>query len=179
MPLSSCSCPIGICTATQRFESCARSCSSDGEEVRALAVEHVHEDERARVRAARCGPTGASVCTSTPFDAVHHEQRALDDAQRGESVRLEPRVAGRVDQVDLPVLPLDVAERRRQRHLPLLLVLVPVGDRRALLDRAEAVRRAALEEQRLDEDVFPAPRWPTTATFRILLGSGPGHEVRV
>ena len=51
----------------------------------------------------------------------------------------------------LRLLPLEVAERVRDRHLALLLVLVPVGDRGALLDDAEPVRRAGLEEHRLDE----------------------------
>ena len=48
-----------------------------------------------------------------------------------------------------------MADRGRERHLP-LLVLVPVGDRRGALDRAQAVGRAGLEEHRLDE-VFPVP----------------------
>ena len=69
----------------------------------------------------------------------------------------EARVAGRVDQVDLAALPLEVAERRGERHLPALLVLVPVGGGRALLDRAEPVDRAGLEEHRLDERGLPRP----------------------
>jgi len=74
-----------------------------------------------------------------------------DDVQRCNRVALEARLAGRVDQVDLPLVPLEVAERVRDGHLALLLVLVPVGDRGALLDDAEPVRRAGLEEHRLDE----------------------------
>src|SRR5205823_8291016 len=63
----------------------------------------------------------------------------------------EARIARRVDQVDLPVLPLEVHERAGEGHLPLLLVLVPVGGGRAGLDRPEPVRDASLEEHRLDE----------------------------
>src|SRR6185295_16065099 len=75
----------------------------------------------------------------------------FDDAESAAGLALEARVAGDVDEVELPVLPLRVRERERDRHPPLLLVVVPVGDSRSRLDRAEAVRLARLEEQRLDE----------------------------
>jgi hypothetical protein len=70
---------------------------------------------------------------------------------------LKAGVAGDVDQVHLPTLPVDVADRCRQGHSPLLLVLFPVGDGGALLDRAEAVRLAGLEEQRLGERRLSRP----------------------
>src|SRR6185436_15133602 len=44
-----------------------------------------------------------------------------------------------------------------QRHLALLLVLVPVGDGRSLLDRTEPVGRAGLEEHGFDEGRFACP----------------------
>ena len=81
----------------------------------------------------------------------HGHDRALDHAKRCVGVGLEAGVARRVDDVDLAVVPLEALERPRQRHLPFVLVVVPVGDRRALLHRAEAVRLAGLEEHRLDE----------------------------
>src|SRR5262249_26003166 len=61
------------------------------------------------------------------------------------------------DQVDLAFLPLQVELRARERHAASVLVVVPVGDRRSLLDRAEAVRRAGLEEQRLHQRGLPDP----------------------
>ena len=63
----------------------------------------------------------------------------------------KPASPGVSTRLILRLLPVEVAERGRERHLPLLLVLVPVRDRRARLDRAEPVDRAGLEEQRLDE----------------------------
>ena len=77
--------------------------------------------------------------------------------KRGDRVALEAGVAGRVDQVDLAALPLDVASGGRERHLAPLLVLVPVGDGGAGLDRPEPVDRPGLEEQRLDERGLPRP----------------------
>src|SRR3712207_6997314 len=52
-------------------------------------------------------------------------------------------------------LPLEVAQTGGERHLPLVLLLVPVGDRRRLLDGAQPVGGAGLEEHRLDERRLP------------------------
>ena len=150
MPVSSCSAPIGMCTATQFARQLRAHRLERPEEVGPLAVEHVHDDDAGDVPvlAAVPGPPRADL---DAHHAADDDQLALDDAQRGDRVALEAGVARRVDQVDLPLLPLAVAERGRQRHLPPVLVLVPVGDGRPLLDRAEPVDRAGLEEQRLDE----------------------------
>ena len=120
------------------------------EEVGALAVEHVHEDEarEPELLGALPHPAGADLDAHHPAD---DDERALDHAQRRPRLALEARVARNVDQVQLPSLPVGVRERERDRHLPALLVVVPVGDRRARVDRAEAVQLTGLEEHRLDE----------------------------
>ncbi len=120
------------------------------EEVGALAVEHVDEEH-----------TGDPELLGPPPDPrradldAHHaaqdDERALDDAERAASLALEARVARDVDQVELPLLPVGVRERERDRHHAPLLVVVPVGDGRPLFDRAEPVRLPRLEQQRLDE----------------------------
>ena len=92
-----------------------------------------------------------AVPTSTPMTRGDGHERSLDDPGGAAQLALEARVAGDVDEVDLPLLPLGVLERHRDRELPLVLVLVRVGDRRPRLDRAEPVDRARLEEERLDE----------------------------
>ena len=120
------------------------------EEVRAFAVEHVHEDDACKPEVFRAVPVARGLHLDA-HDAADRDERALDDVQRGDRVTLEARLAGRVDEVDLAALPLDVRERVRDRHLALLLVLVPVGDRRSLLDDAQPIRRTRLEEHRLDE----------------------------
>ena len=120
------------------------------EEVRALAIEHVHEDDAGEPEVFRALPVAGGLHLDA-HDAADGDERALDDVQRGDRVALEARLAGRVDEVDLAALPLEVGERVGDRHLALLLVLVPVGDRRPLLDDAQPVRRAGLEEHRLDE----------------------------
>jgi hypothetical protein len=119
-------------------------------EVGALAVEHVHEEDAREAELLGAAPHPAGLHLDA-HDTAEHDQGALDDAQRRDRVALEAGVPGRVDQVHLEPVALEVAERRRERHLPALLVLVPVGHRRSGLDRSEPVRRLRLEEHRLDE----------------------------
>ena len=72
----------------------------DAEEVGALAVEHVHEHDAREAEVGRALPEPRRA----DLDAHHaagDEERALDDAQRGDRVALEAGVAGRVDEVDL------------------------------------------------------------------------------
>src|SRR5579862_6869407 len=76
----------------------------DAVEVGALAVEHVHEDDAGKLQLLGAAPDAARV----HLDAHHagdHDERALDDAEAGDRVGLESRVARRVDEVDLAALP--------------------------------------------------------------------------
>ena len=120
------------------------------EEVGSLAVEHVDEEEASdpELLGPLPDPRGADL---DAHHAAEDDERALDDPERRPSLSLEARIARNVDQVELPLLPLCVRERERDRHLPLLLIVVPVGRRRSRIDRPEPVRLAGLEEQRLDE----------------------------
>ncbi len=120
------------------------------EEVGALAVEHVDEEDARKLLLLGALPDSRGVDLD-PHHAAEHDDDSLDDTQRRECVGLEAGVAGRVDEVDLAVLPLEVAQRPRQRHAAPLLVLVPVRDRRPLLDAAEPVRLPRLEQEGLDE----------------------------
>ena len=98
------------------------------EEVGALAVEHVHEDHPREVELGGALPQARR----RDLDAHHgvdDEDGRLADAQRAERVGDEAGLTGRVDQVDLAVVPLERAEVRADRHLPRLLVGVGVRDR--------------------------------------------------
>ena len=123
-------------------------------EVGALAVEHVDEDDAWEVELVGALPDARRLDLDA-HDGARDDERALDHAQCSDRVAAEARVARGVDQVDLAALPLAVAERGGQRHLPALLVLVPVGGRRPLLDGAEPIDRAGLEQHRLDERGLP------------------------
>ncbi len=120
------------------------------EEVGALAVEHVHEDEagEALVRGALPEALGVDLDAG---DGVHDDHGRVDDPERGQRVGDEARVARRVDQVDLAVVKVDRGDRRVDRHLALLLVRLVVADRRPLDDRAQAVDLPGLEQDRLGE----------------------------
>src|SRR5947209_1451754 len=150
----------------------------DAVEVGALAVEHVDEDDARELVLLGALPDAARVDLH-PHDAAEHDDDALDDSQRRVRVGLEAGVAGSVDEVDLAVVPLEVAERARQRHDALLLVLVPVGNGRALLDRPEPVRLSRLEEQRLDERGFPDAAMSCDGDVPDLGRLGGSHTGRV
>ena len=90
-------------------------------------------------------------------DGVDDEDGGLADAQRAEGVGHEARLARRVEEVDLAVLPLEGAQRCRDGHLPRLLVGLGVGRRGAVLDGAEPVEGAGLEQERLVQRRLPAP----------------------
>ena len=126
------------------------------EEVGPLAVEHVDE-EKARDPELLGPLPDARRADLDAHHAAEDDEGALDDPERGASLALKARIARDVDQIQLALLPLRVRERERDRHLPQLLVVVPVGDRRARVDRAEPVRLTGLEEQRLDERRLARP----------------------
>ena len=137
MPVSSCSEPIGMCTATHFVDSCVAQRLERSEEVGALAVEHVHEDDACEAELVG-EPPRARRSDLDPHHGRHRHERALDDARSAAELALEGRVARNVDEVHLPVLPRRVLERHRDRELPLVLVLVRVGDGRAGLDGRRA-----------------------------------------
>ena len=105
-----------------------------------------------------------------PHHRAHREERAFDDAQRGDGVALEARVTRRVDQVDLAPLPLERGQRGRDRHLPLLLVLVGVRDRGPVGHGAQPVGHAGLEQQRLVQRGLARPPMPDEGDVPDLVG---------
>ena len=90
-----------------------------------------------------------SVLTSTPVTPLTTTTAA--SATRSAAIASATKLGspGRVDQVDLAPAVLEAGERGVDRHRPLLLVGLVVGDRRAVGDRAEPVDRAGLEQHRL------------------------------
>ncbi len=126
------------------------------EEVGALTVEHVHEDDAGELVLVGAPPDAGRVDLDA-HDRADDDEGALDDTERGIRVGLKAGVTRAVDEVDLTVVPLEVQQSTGERHLPLVLVVVPVGDGRALLDRAQPVRLSRLEEQCLDERGLPDP----------------------
>ena len=145
------------------------------EEARALTVEHVHEEDAGEAELVRALPDAARVHLHT-HDAAQDDQRALDDAHRRDRVPLKARVARSVDQVDLAVLPVRMRHGGGQGHTALVLVVVPVGHRRASLDRAEPVHGTALEEHRLDERGLSGAAMAGDDDISDLGGVGYGHS---
>ena len=126
------------------------------EEVGPLAVEHVHVDEAGDAELLRALPQPLRADLDAEH-AVDDEHGRLADPQRAERVGDERRLAGRVDEVDLHVPPLERRERGGDRHPARLLVLVGVRDRRTVGHRAESGGRAGLVQEGLVQRRLPAP----------------------
>ena len=173
IPVSSCSAPIGMCTATHFVESWFRSASSVRKKSARSRSSMFTKTTRARPSSsaslqARDVPTStpmtAETVTSAPSTTrAAHRSSPWNAGSPGTSIRLTFRSCH-----------VGVLERHRDRELALVLVLVRVGDRRARLDRAEAVDRARLEEERLDERRLSRPAVADDGDVADLCGLGHG-----
>ena len=175
-PCSSCSEPIGISVATTCWPNAAFSESSARKKSarsRSSMFTKMRRDE-AELLGALPEAVGAHL---DAHHAVHHEHRALADPQRGQGVGHEARLARRVDEVDLAVLPPEGGEARGDRHLARLLVGRGVGHRGAVGHRAQAVDRARLEQQGLVQRGLAAPpvahQSHVADPLRTFVASGP------
>ena len=147
-PRTSCSEPIGISVATTWLPKALCSDSRARKKSARSRSSMLTKTRRARPSSsARC--QRRSVWTSTPMTRVDDHDRSVGDAERGDRVGDEARVAGRVDQVDLAAVVLERGDGGADRHLALLLVRFEVGGRRPILDPPEAVDDPGLEQQRL------------------------------
>ena len=134
-------------------------------EVGALAVEQVDVHEARHVALGGAAPEAVG----RDLDARHAARPRRRRPPRPAAHRAHHpgrRIAGRVDDVQPPVVPLGVREGRGDRERAPLLVLVVVGDRRA---STTVPRRSSrrLNSSDSTSDVFPDPRCPRTATLRI------------
>ena len=82
-----------------------------------------------------------------PDGAETVDDHVLDGGQGAQGVADEVGVAGRVDQVDLLALPLEVEQVAVDGEVPAFLLVVDVGDAGPVVDRASPVGGAGGEEQ--------------------------------
>ena len=87
------------------------------------------------------------VLTSMPVGAADGQHDVLDGGQGAEGVADEVGVAGRVDQVDLLAVQLEVEQVAVDGEVAAFLLVVDVGDAGAVVDRAAAIGGAGGEEQ--------------------------------
>ena len=115
-------------------------------EAGALAIEPVEHDEPRQAELVGRLPRPSRSAPSTPATASTTTSGGVGDVQRRARVAEEVADARRVDQVDLLLVPLGVGEAGRQRVLAGDLLLVEIGDGRAVVDLAEAVDHAGVGE---------------------------------
>ncbi len=114
-------------------------------EVSAGAVHLVDEGDARHLVAIGLTPHGLGLGLHAA-DRTEHRDRAIEDAQRALHFDGEVDVAGRVDDVDGPTLPLALGRRRRDRDAALLLLLHEVHGGSAVVNLADLVE-AACEKQ--------------------------------
>src|SRR5919204_202794 len=170
IPVSSCSLPIGSCTATQRLESCPRSCSS--------ARKKSARSRSSMFTSTRRGSSSCSarshprlVCTSTPITAL--TTTSAPSTTRSAATVSPPKPASPGVSIRLILRP---CHSRWQRE-----AVRDIRRRCSSSSQSEVVVPCSTAPSRLiapawksiasTSEVLPVPRWPTTATFRIFPGS--------
>ena len=178
IPSSSCSWPIGICTATQRSESWERSCSSVAKKSARSRSSIVTKTTRQRPSASERSHRRV-VCTSTPLTPLTANSAPSTTRSEASVSAWKPGSPG-------------VSTRLIFRSCHCAWHTEADRDicrRCSSSSQSETVEEPSTDPRRLvapawksiasTSEVFPVPRWPTTATFRILLGSNCGTGWRV
>ena len=114
-------------------------------EAGAVAIEPVDDDE-ARHRQLVGRRPDLFGLHHDAADGVDDDHRGVGDVQRRARVGEEIAHAGRVDQIDLLLVPFGVGDARRERVLARDLFFVEVGHRRAVVDLPEAIDHAGIAE---------------------------------
>ena len=172
-PLSSCSEPIGRCTATHFEDSCPciwpsvrkKSARSRSSMLTTTTRASPRSSARFQTRAVPTStPITPETTTSVPSTTRSaHRHSPWKDGSPGQSTKLILR-------------PCQVVWARESAiETALVLVLVPVGDGRARLDRPEPVHLAGLEEQRFDERRLARPAMTDDGDVADLPWLGCGH----
>jgi len=110
-------------------------------EVRSLTIELRDEDRAREVQLFGDVPRDARLNLET-FDGAHDDDRSVGRAHRRLCIAEEVRVAGRVDEVDLVVEPLERREREVDRDLFRDLVGVEVADGVSIFDATGSYGKA-------------------------------------
>jgi hypothetical protein len=116
-------------------------------EARALAIEAGADDQARELELLGVGPDflGGHLHAG---DGIDDDDRRLDDAKRRARVRQEVAHPGRVDEVDLVLVPLEAGERGGEGVLAGDGLVVEVGDGRALVHLAESIHGRGVEQER-------------------------------
>src|ERR671925_746449 len=170
IPLSSCSWPMGICTATHRFESWLRSCSST-EKKSARSRSSMLTKTRRESPSCSQRSQRRVVCTSTPLTPLtttsapsttrrEASVSAWNPGSPGVSIRLILRSCHSTLQT---AADSDICRFCSSSSQSATVELCSTEPRRFVAPPWKSSASTS--------DVLPEPRWPTTATLRILLDS--------
>ena len=139
-PVSSCSTPIGRCTATHFGESCDCSCPS-------VRKKSARSRSSMFTKTTRERPSSSArfqmrpVPTSTPMTPLTTTSAPSTTRSARSTSPWNPASPGTSIRLIFRPCQSACARRARDRHLPLVLVLVPVANGRPRLDRSQPVDR--------------------------------------
>ena len=148
MPMNLSSAPIGSWRSAGRVARRSFIICDDVEEVRAGAVHLVDEGDARDAVLVGLAPDRLGLRLDAA-DGAEDRDRAVEHAQRALDLDGEVDVAGRVDDLDAVVLPVARGRGGGDRDAALLLLDHPVHGRRALVDLADLVRLARVEQDAL------------------------------
>src|ERR671935_332377 len=170
IPVSSCSLPIGRCTATQRSESCSCSCSS-ARKKSARSRSSMFTNTRRGSSSCSARSHTRLVCTSTPITAL--TTTSAPSTTRSAATVSPPKPASPGVSIRLILRPChsrwqreaarDICRRCSSSSQSEVVVPCSTAPSRLIAPAWKSIASTS--------DVLPVPRWPTTATLRILPGS--------
>src|SRR5919198_2142493 len=170
MPRSSCSRPIGIWTATQRFESCERSCSSTAKKSARSRSSMFTNTRRERPSCSQRSQRRV-VCTSTPFTPFTTTSAPSTTRTAARVSAWKPGSPG----VSIRLIFRSCHSTWQREADSDICRFCSSSSQSATVElcSTEPSRLVALpwKSSASTRDVLPEPRWPTTATLRILLDS--------
>ena len=114
-------------------------------EAGSLAIHAVHDDEPRQLELVRSLPQLLGLHHHTRH-AVDDDRCGVCDVERGASFAHEVAHSGRVDEIDLLLVPLGIGEAGRERVLAGDFFFVEVGCGRAVVNPAEPVHHARVGE---------------------------------
>src|SRR5262249_43483611 len=114
-------------------------------EAGALAIEPIHDDQPRQAELLRLRPDLFGLHHHAA-DRVDDYQHGVDHAERGAYVAEAVADAGRVNQIDLGLVPFGVGEAGGERVLARDLFFVEVGGSGALVDLAEPVHHTGVAQ---------------------------------
>ena len=78
-------------------------------------------------------------------DAAHHDDGGVRDREANLRIRHEIAESGRINQIDLMLIPFAIGDCRIYRNFPLLFIVIKIRSRGSVINFAEARHHFCIE----------------------------------